>query len=466
MGTCSSSATEDVGDLSDITSSLGDKRSSGLMKHNSMSNTFSKLVRGDRPAVEQMAPIGIDVVVYEPLNVIIAKAIAKSSPPFGVDSIYAVGTSAEASNSKTGKKSIYYFIRVKVRNDNGKIRKFTIYRRYSQFEKLNKDLINGKKYPAVPKFPKKAIFSSTNNNIDSINLRKADLNKWLGLVSTRITDIMKDPVFQRFITENAVEIDYSDQISDLNQILCVFLPEGTESTAGPSSTKSAVIENGEDCDSGSEDSNELEAFIDVDFAMELIPQLDADTLEMLEEFSRQPVVGSSPVATNPSGFPDRDRNTPPPVQHRNINYDYDRVVSFGKYPDPKGKPGAVTIAYIINVRYSDELTGRSFQVMQFKRYSEFSALRDALVKAYSSFKVQVPALPKKNLFGERTNEDVDKMMDRRSKLNEWLKDVTNTLPDVKNNIAYCEFMTKNPNNIPDDFSVHMSLLTNVRRSIC
>lgn len=494
MGNCSSSesanALSQPGEFDNV--STPNKKRSG------MSEAVNRLTSsiGFKPALEEpFAPIGIDVVVYEPLNIIIAKALAKNSPPFAVDCIYAVGTSADASTgnaAKAGKKSIYYFIRVKVKNDNGKIRKFTIYRRYSQFEQLNKDLVAGKKYPAVPKFPKKALFTSTNANLDAINMRKADLNKWLSLVATRITNIYKDPVFQAFITNSAVEIDYSDQISDLNQILCVFLPEDEKSPSGGFNTTKSTMSGHDgrsdgvssggdgDDDSDSEGSNELEAFIDVDFAMELIPQPNEETEEMLEEFSKQPIIsatgatgggggGSNSSSSNSSSDPslqqqERQAGGGTVIPPRNISYDYDRVVSFGKSPEPTAtKAGAVTITYMVQVTYTDELTGRRFQVMTFKRYSEFTALRTALTKAYSAS--TIPSLPPKNLFGSHTNTDVEKMIERRSKLNIWLRDITTNLPNIKSNPAYYAFMTAEPNNIPQDYSVHMSLLANSRASL-
>ena len=457
MGNCTST---DAADVAEPTEFNNGSEKKGLSKRSSMSKTMSKSFRDIFVGDDAEAPIGIDVVVYEPLNVIVSKALAKKSPPFAVDSIYAVGTSAD--NKGKAKKSIYYFIRVKVKNDNGKIRKFTIYRRYSQFEQLNKDLNAGKKYPAIPKFPKKQLFTTTNANIDSINLRKTELNKWLGLVASRVTDIMKDEVFQKFITEGAVEIDYSDQISDLNQILCVFLPEDGNTNANiDPQREGGAGEDGDGMtnDSDSEGSNDLEAFIDVDFAMELIPQPGEDALEMLEEFGRQPMGGGGVSDSSHASNGD-----PSSEAHTNLSFDYDGIVSFGKHPDPKGKPGAVVITYMIQVTYTDELTGRKFKLITFKRYSEFTTLRDLLVKSFSAFKV--PLLPKKTFFGTHTNDDVDKMVERRSKLNDWLRDITDQLPNIKSDPSYYVFMTGEPNNIPDDYSVHMSLLANSRASFC
>jgi hypothetical protein len=131
------------------------------------------------------------------------------------------------------------------------------------------------------------------------------------------------------------------------------------------------------------------------------------------------------------------------------------VFAFGECPDKipaHEKHKKYMIFYLIKVKLVDPKTKTNFQIIVYRRFSQFELIRDRLLKS-RKFE-SIPALPKKKLFG-KTNANNDHLTQRQNDLGVWLGHIL-LLPNALNDQDFISFLTEEADEKPDGIDVQVN----------
>lgn len=353
-------------------------------------------------------------------------AIIENAPRAYAEYIFGFGKCAD--EAKGGNKVVIYFmIRVRVESNGGAVKHITIYRRYSQFELLREMLLENKNNHGgnIPSLPKKKYFG-VHRNMVFLNERHNDLNQWLRLVSA-LPGVHGSEYYNLFLLEEA------DDCPPYFIILKTIDSVGVYNTTVPLNDDFSDNESELSCvDSEDESNGPISELPPAPLVTSLTRNTEANATTSFAKF-RSPSIRAA--------FELGAKRTP--------KIYFDGISSFGMGLDKDSmiRKKKKTIYFVLKFRYTDEQKNLELDIVVYRRYSQFAALRENLVK--SSLHGDIPPLPPKKMFG-RTNRSSEYAMQRKDGLNGWLTEISE-LPHICSDEYYKDFVTNEANQPPDEY---------------
>lgn len=130
-------------------------------------------------------------------------------PPttYAYQTISGYGSGIDATKPAKQSTCIYYALRVNSTTQGIKgVHEMVVYRRFSQFEKLRRELVSSKVYNSVPPLPKKKIFGNTSTNTGHMMNRKNELTAWMRTITDTLPNIAGNPAYMHFVSDNGDEV--------------------------------------------------------------------------------------------------------------------------------------------------------------------------------------------------------------------------------------------------------------------
>lgn len=127
-----------------------------------------------------------------------------TSTTYAYQTISGYGSGLDNTKRRKNSTCIYYAIRVHSTTRGVKgVHEMLVFRRFSQFVHLRRDLMATKLYENIPYLPKKTLFGNTRTG--HMMKRKNELTAWMHSISDKLPNIVNDPCYIKFISDNADE---------------------------------------------------------------------------------------------------------------------------------------------------------------------------------------------------------------------------------------------------------------------